>query len=233
MKKRISFLALILTFILSVSLVSFAISPYLGDDYPQVYDLYWSGKVAKWYVDGRAHKYEVRLYRDGRRVSTKTVTGRSHNYTNEMSRGDHEYYFEVRPYNNSTGWGEWEDSDIKYVQHADPYYPPTPYEPSSGGGPGEGTNIPTPQIIYAPVGQWTMVNNYWHFLYANGVFATNSWLQINNNWYYVDINTNMAVGLVNVGGSTYYFNPDGTMATGTIILNGITHFFDANGKMVY
>ena len=231
MKKSVRILALVLSFILSVSLTSFAL-PYIGDDYPQVYDCYWSGKVAKWSVDGRAHKYEIRLYRDGRRVSTKTVTSRSHNYTSEMSRGDHDYYFEVRPYNNSTGWGEWEDSDVKYVQHVDPYNPtPTPYYPS--GGPGEGTGTPTAQIIYNPMGQWVSANNYWHFLYSNGVYASNSWLQINNNWYYVDVNTNMAVGLVNIAGSTYYFNPDGTMATGTIILNGITRYFGADGKMVY
>ena len=235
MKKNVRILALILTFILSLSLASFALAPYIGDNYPQVYDCYWNGKVAKWSVDGKAHKYEIRLYRDGRRVSTKTVTSRSHNYTSEMSRGDHDYYFEVRPYNNSTGWGEWEDSDVKYVQHADPYYPPGSYVPGgdTSGGPGESTGGATPQIIYNPAGQWVSANNYWHFLYSNGVYASNSWIQLGNLWYYVDSNTNMAVGLVNIGGSTYYFNPDGTMATGTIILNGITRYFDANGKMVY
>ena len=234
MKKIVRILALVLTFILSLSLTSFALAPYIGDNYPQVYDCHWSGKVAKWSVDGKAHKYEIRLFRDGRRVSTKTVTSRSHNYTSEMSRGEHDYYFEVRPYNNSTGWGDWEESDVKYVQRTDPYYPPGSYVPSgeSSGGPGESTGS-SAQIIYNPVGIWQSDNNYWHFLYSNGVYASNSWLLIGTNWYFVDNNTNMAVGLMNIGGSTYYFNPDGTMATGTIILNGITRYFDANGKMVY
>ncbi|MBP3201037.1 MAG: hypothetical protein J6M39_05270 [Lachnospiraceae bacterium] len=232
MKRVCKILALVLTVIISTHILSFAASPWLGDDYPQVYDLYWNNKTAKWYVDGRAHKYEIRLYRDGRRVSTKTVTSRSHNYSSEMSRGDHDYYFEVRPYNNTTGWGEWEQSDIKYVEH---YSGGGSTYPSSG--PGESypssTYPATAQIIYNPVGQWQALNNYWHFIYSNGVMASNTWLLINNKWYYVDINTNMVVGLVNISGSTYYFNPDGTMVTGGIIINGMNHYFDANGKMVY
>lgn len=233
MKKISRLLALVLVLILSLQVVSFAIAPYIGDDYPQVYDLYWNNKTAKWYVDGRAHKYEIRLYRDGRRVSTRTVTSRSHNYASEMSRGDHDYYFEVRPYNNVTGWGEWEQSEVKYVEH---------YSGGGGsvypsGGPGEtpGSYVPagSTQIVYNPIGQWQAINNYWHFVYSNGVMASNSWLQINNNWYYVDINTNMVVGLVNINGSTYYFNPDGTMVTGGIVINGMNHYFDGEGKMVY
>lgn len=233
MKKVCRLLALVIAVILSMQIFTFAASPWLGDDYPQVYDLYWNNKTAKWYVEGRAHKYEVRLYRDGRRVSTKTVSSRSHNFSSEMSRGDHDYYFEVRPYNNVTGWGEWEQSEVKYIYH-------------SGGGDSGGTVVPggpgeiypspyasTTQVVYNPVGQWVAANNFWHFVYSNGVMASNTWLQINGRWYYVDVNTNMAVGLVNIGGSTYYFNPDGTMVVGGIVINGMNHYFDANGKMVY
>ena len=118
MKKAFKIISLILVLVFSITVVTPAAhSPIIGDNYPQVYDLYWNNKTAKWYVDGRAHKYEIRLYRDGRRVSTRTVTSRSHNYASEMSRGDHDYYFEVRPYNNVTGWGEWEQSEVKYVEH--------------------------------------------------------------------------------------------------------------------
>lgn len=236
--KRVSRLfALVLALILSMQVASFAIAPYIGDDYPQVYDLYWNNKTAKWYVDGRANKYEVRLYRDGRRVSTRTVSSRSHNFSSEMNRGDHDYYFEVRPYNSITGWGDWEQSDVKYVEH----YSGGGGSTYPGVGPGEIAPSPsqspsypsTTQIVYNPVGQWQVINNYWHFVYSNGVLASNTWLLINGKWYFVDINTNMAIGLVNIGGSTYYFNPDGTMVTGGIVINGMNHYFDGNGKMVY
>ena len=145
MKKRISFLALMLILIFSISFFSFAIIPD-SDDFPEVYNLYWSGKVAKWSVDGEADKYEVRLYRDGRRVCTKTVTGRSRNFTSEMTRGDHEYYFEVRPFNYYTGWGDWEESDAKYIQHVD-----TSGYPSVG--PVDSANAPVAQVVVSPVGQ--------------------------------------------------------------------------------
>ncbi|MBO6119959.1 MAG: hypothetical protein J6P02_05785 [Lachnospiraceae bacterium] len=242
MKKMFRVVSLMIALTFAFSIFSFAYSPIIGDNYPQVYDLYWNNKTAKWSVDGRANKYEVRLYRDGRRVSTKTQTGRSRNFTSEMSRGDHEYYFEVRPYNSVTGWGNWEQSDSTYIEHyypdypdypVVPVYPVTPVYPGTGTGPGEGTSLPTPQIMFNPVGQWVAGNGYWHYVFANGVYASNTWLQIGNNWYYIDINRNMSVGLVTINQYTYYFNPDGTMATGTIIYNGITHFFDANGRMVY
>ncbi len=227
-----------IVFILGFSVLQYAYSPIIGDEYPQVYDLYWNNRTARWSVDGRAHKYEIRLYRDGRRVSTKTQTGRSHNYSSELSRGDHEYYFEVRPYNNMTGWGPWEQSDSIYIESSSynpiPYYPVNPVNPvPSPGGPGEGTVIPQPQTITNPVGQWVQANGAWHYLYVNGVYATNSWLLVQGQWYYIDTNSNMATGLVTINNSTFYFNPDGTMVTGTIVINGITHYFDGNGRMVY
>lgn len=239
MKKIFKIISLILAFTFSLTILSYSYSrsPIIGDNYPQVYDLYWNNKTARWSVDGRANKYEIRLYRDGRRVSTRTQTSRSHSYGSELSRGDHEYYFEVRPYNSVTGWGSWEQSDVIYIedrgQPITPVYPvnPTPYVP--GPGPGEGTYVPTPQIVFNPAGQWVAANGYWHFIYSNGVYASNTWIQLGNSWYYVDPNSNMATGLVTINQYTYYFNPDGTMVTGTIVYNGITHFFDVNGRMVY
>ena len=239
MKKISRIILLVMAIVLSLSIFSFAAGPYIGDNYPQVYDLRWSNRTARWSVDGKANKYEVRLYRDGRRVTTKTQTTKSRSFSSEMVRGNHEYYFEVRPYNSVTGWGDWEQSDSIYTDSRD-YYPVIPVNPINpvnpvypSNGPGETTNIAAPQIIYNPAGQWIFANNVWHFLYANGVYASNSWILYANKWYYIDINTAMSTGFVTINSTTYYFNPDGTMVTGTIILNGITHYFDANGKMIY
>ena len=235
MKKKIVSALIILICVLSIKQI---IPTYAMYDYPEVYDLYWVNKTARWSVDGWADKYEIRLYRDDRRVFTKTVTSRSRNFVGEMTRGIHEYYFEVRPFNYDTGWGDWEQSDSVIVNKDTNGNtgtvsggPVGTVYPSSG--PGEIASNPTPQQVVNPKGQWMAINGKWHFLYSNGVYASNSWIFINNKWYYVDINTNMTIGLANIGSYTYYFNPDGTMATGTIILNGITHFFDQDGKMIY
>lgn len=236
MKRVLKIISLILAFTLSLTILSYSYHPIIGDNYPQVYDLYWNNKTARWSVDGRANKYEIRLYRDGRRVTTKTQTTRSHSFASALSRGNHEYYFEVRPYNSVTGWGSWEQSDSIYIEEREPITPiypvdPTPYVP--GPGPGENINIPTPQMVFNPAGQWIQANGYWHFVYANGVFAANTWLQLGSKWYYIDPNSNMVVGLVNINQYTYYFNPDGTMVTGSIVYNGVNHYFDGNGRMVY
>ena len=234
MKKGLALFSLILVALFSMTLQSFS----YADNYPEVYDLRWNNRTAKWSVDGHADKYEIRLYRDDRRVFTKTQTGRSHSFSSEMSRGEHEYYFEVRPYNYDTGWGNWEQSDSIYVRtipggggQIDPIGPGGKIVP---GGPGSETVPVVPaQIVYNPVGTWVPANNYWHFLYSNGVYASNTWIQLGDKWYYVDANTNMATGLVTIGDSNYYFNPDGTMVIGGLIINGINHYFDSNGKMVY
>lgn len=233
MKKLSKLFLILLGFILSMQIMVFA-SP--DDDYPEVYDAYWNNYTARWSVEGRANKYEVVLYRDGRRVTSRITHSRSYNFSSEMSRGDHDYYFEVRPYNNDTDWGNWIQSDSKYVEYyrSGTIIPSVPATDIPSGGPGETTaNAPSMQVVYNPVGQWQAINNTWHFVYTNGVMASNTWLQINNKWYFIDINTNMVVGLQNIGDATYYFNPDGSMVTGGLNINGMNHYFDGNGKMVY
>ena len=236
MKKLFKIFSLVLALtLLALSTIQVSYARDYDDDFPEVYDAYWNNKVAKWSVDGRAHRYEINLFRDGRLVFNKVQTGKSKNFASEMTRGDHEYYFEVRPYNNNTGWGSWETSDTIYVTNWN-YVPSNNTAPIIvDGGPGQNTNIPTPQVVsgQSATGNWMQTNGKWYFAYPNGVFATNTWLQINNKWYYFDTTGAMLTGLNNIGNHTYYLNPDGSMATGTIVLNGITHYFDANGFMVY
>ena len=258
MKKKIIFILTLFTLTFTTTFLSATFAMSYGDEYPEVYDLRWSNRTAKWSVDGYADKYEIRLYRDDRRVFTKTVSSRSKNLASEMSRGNHEYYFEVRPFNYETGWGEWQESDSIYVRKASNYTdydygsnyiaespydligtyngnqnytPTTPTYP--GYGPGEIPSTPTPQTLYNPAGQWVLQGGVWRYMYQNGVFATNSWLLLDNKWYYIDVNTNMVTGLRTIGQSTYFFNTDGSMVIGTVIINGISHYFDGNGKMVY
>lgn len=229
MKKISKILVTLLVFILSMQIISFAS---VDDDYPRVYDLYWNNTTARWSCEGRASKYEVVLYRDKNMVTSKIAHSRSCSFAEEMSRGNHEYHFEVRPYNHNTDWGTWEISDSVYIEsNSIPTIPITPGIPSAGPGAQSATTTSV-QVVYNPIGTWQSTNNYWHFVYSNGVMASNSWLQINNQWFFVDANANMVTGLMNIGDSTYYFNTDGTMATGGIVINGMNHYFDSNGRMV-
>ena len=252
MKNLKRLFALLLVTILATASVVFALPN--PDEPPELYNLRWNRYTARWQIDGYAEKYQVALYRDYRHVTTKSTTNKSFNFVNQMKRGSHEYYFEVRAYNKYYGWSSWEQSDTTYISDDpyDPYVPtvsPTisPYGPGGGGGPvvppspyiPPTQNIPEPQIMPQPTGMtsvpgtWVSNGNGWYFQYTNGVMATNTWLQSNGHWYYLQMSGQMAIGFITINGKTFYLNPDGTMATGMIVLNGITHFFDANGVMVY
>lgn len=237
MKKFNKFILLLLSLVFALSFAVFAIPN--PDEAPEIYNVRWSRYTARWAVDGYESKFQVSLYRDDRKVITKTTTNKSYNFVSHMSRGDYTYYFEVRAYNEYYGWSSWEQSDYTYITHDDPVAPTvSPVGPGGGGGPREPSQ-PEPQVIYQPggavsvPGNWINNNGAWYFLYANGIYCTNTWLQYNGHWYYFNFSGQMVVGFVTINGKTYYLNPDGTMATGTIVFNGITHFFNQDGVMVY
>ncbi|MBO6119793.1 MAG: hypothetical protein J6P02_04945 [Lachnospiraceae bacterium] len=99
---------------------------YDEEDYPEVFDAYWDNKTARWDVVGFASKFEIVLYRNGYRVVTKTSNSESINLSQYLTRGSGDYYFDVRPYNRYTGWGNWVGSDSIYIESSryydDQYY---------------------------------------------------------------------------------------------------------------
>ena len=115
MKKLVKFL--LFTFILSTfaNLATFTYGYYRDYDYPYVYDAYWSYKTARWSVSGQADKFEVALYRNGRRIATHTTYSRNYSFDYDMNYTGYDYYFEVRPYNYRTGWGSWVSSNYTYI----------------------------------------------------------------------------------------------------------------------
>ena len=242
------FCLLLITIVSTTSMVFALPNP---DEPPEVYNLRWNRYTARWNCDGYAEKYQVALFRDDRHVTTKTTTSKSHNFVNQMSRGNYVYYFEVRAYNKYYGWTSWEQSDYTYISHDDPVGPIDPVSPTvTPYGPGgqpiappspvyPSQTVPEPQIVMQPYGKdnvdgnWTTNGTNWFFMYPNGVFATNTWLQSRGHWYYLQMNGAMAVGFITINGKTYYLNADGTMVSGMMMINGVMHMFDANGVMVY
>lgn len=115
MKKLVKFLLVLFVFTTFVGNTINTFGYRCDYDYPYVYDVYWNYRTARWDVNGYADKYEVTLYRDGRRIATEITYGRSYSFESYMYSGGYNYHFEVRPYNYRTGWGSWVSSDSFYI----------------------------------------------------------------------------------------------------------------------
>ena len=209
--------------------------------YPSISDTWWDGKTARWSTSGNASKYQVKLYRDGSCVQTKTTTGRNYNFSQYMSKGGCSYYFTVRAYNKTTSyWSSWEESDEQYVSASQATNNNNTTTTTTTVSPTVITLTSTPLVLAQPDGQphisgnWIFYNNAWFFQYPNGTYANNTWLQSTGKWYYFNPSSVMLQnGFYTIGASLYYFDSNGAMATGEVTINGVKRLFDANGKNVY
>lgn len=315
---------------MTLTVATFTYAHYYDDEWPEIYSAYWEDRTARWDANGYVTKFELRLYRNGRQVVTKTTTQDSM-YLGQYLSSSGDYYFDVRPYNRYTGWGNWVGSDSAYMggtyyddcrdryyddryyddrYYRDRYYndkinnekyydrnssksnvygsdisyarnqgptsaPAASATPTQNNSniimPGSGTsnkeniytpggqqnqgqqnlannitlynkqtiNVPEPMVLYQqPNGQSSggrFVESYglWHFIYDNGLPATNVWVQYKNDWYYIDMSGIMATGLYNINGTTYFLKSDGSMGVGTFVLDGTAHYFDNKGVMIY
>ena len=324
----------LLVLCMTLTVASFTYARYYDDDYPEIYSAYWEDRTARWDANGYVTKFELRLYRNGRQVVTKTTTQDSM-YLGQYLSNSGDYYFDVRPYNRYTGWGNWMGSDSAYLggvcydDYRDRYYDDRCYDdryyrdryysdkinderyydrnryrsnvysndisyarnqgPTSGPTtsanpgpvqnqpnvtmPGSGTSnkqnvynlgvsgqqiqaqqnlannitlynkqtitVPEPMVLSQQAngqssgGKFVESYGVWHFIFDNGLPATNVWVQYKNNWYYIDMSGIMVTGLYSINGKTYFLQSDGSMGVGTFVLDGTTHYFDNNGVMIY
>ncbi len=196
--------------------------------YAEITSAYWSGSYAKWKTDGTPTKYQVRVYRDGSRVTTKDTTSKSVSLSSVITKSGY-YYFEVRAYNKTSGWSSWEESDDKYFSASSSSGSST----SSSGPNVTVVNSGGPGVVSS--GQWLQAadgSGKWWYKHANGSYTSNNWEQINGKWYYFDAAGWMMTGWLNAGGATYYLGADGTMLTGTNFIDGVNRSFDASGKLI-
>ncbi len=198
-----------------------------GSYYAAISDAFWSGSTAKWSVDGKATKYQVRVYRDGSRIDTKDTKNKSYSLGSLINKEGY-YYFEVRAYNKNSGWSDWYESDDKYFSAQ------TISQTSNNSGTqaimmiGPGNTVSQSQWIQATDG-----TGRWWYKHADGGCTKNAWECINSKWYYFDEAGWMKTGWLNLNGSTYYLGSDGAMVTGMMYIDGANHNFDSNGRMVY
>lgn len=214
------------------------VSGELGD----IEENYWDGRTATWTDIDDADKYEVKLYRGSRTVTTVTTTSDSYNlYPYMTNSGD--YTFKVRAISNSDGeTSPWTDlSDEYYMSSSDVYTgsaPGTNPGTGTGGGPGIGGGTGGPGAgsgsgidSNAGVNGWNQNQYGWWFRLSDGSIVKNNWVFADNNWFYMDGNGYMTSGLQLVEGRWYYLNPisDGTkgaMLTGFQNINGAVYFFN-------
>jgi hypothetical protein len=189
--------------------------------YAYVTDAYWSGKTAKWSIEGKASKYQVRLYRNGTKVATYNTKGKSYSFSSDFTRSDY-YYFEVRAYNSSSGWSEWVDSEDKYFSATTT----TTTTTTSSAGP-SGTTTGAKWV------QATDGTGRWWYRHADGTYKTNGWEQIDGKWYYFDATGWMKTGWITWSNGTYYLGSDGAMVTGYQTIGGVGHNFSPDGALIY
>ena len=202
----------------------------VAGDLTDIEENYWDGKTAVWTEIDDADKYEVKLYRGTRTVTTVTTTGHRYNFYPYMtSVGD--YSFKVRAISNSDGeksaWTEL--SDEFYISSGN-VYTGSGVGTNPGGGSGTPGNSAGPGAGTGNTG-WNQNQLGWWYMMADGNPVRANWLLVDNNWYYFDGNGYMTTGLQLVGGRWFYLNPTtngstGAMLTGVQVINGFYYYFN-------
>lgn len=205
----------------------------VSGDLGDIEENYWDGRTATWTDIDDSDKYEVKLYRGSRTVTTVTTTSDSYNFYPYMTNSG-DYTFKVRAVSNSDGeTSPWTDlSDEYYMNSSDVYTgsaPSTNPGTGTGGGPGVGGGAGIDSN--AGVNGWNQNQYGWWFRLTDGSVVRNNWIFVDNNWFYMDGNGYMTSGLQLVEGRWYYMNPisDGTkgaMLTGFQNINGAVYFFN-------
>lgn len=121
--KKLNIRLILMTICILFNMTAFAYA-YYDDDYPVINSAYWEDRIARWDTIGYATRFEVVLYRNGHRVTTQMTTQDGMNMSRHMSNASGDYYFDVRPYNSYSGWGDWMASDCIYMEGRfyDDYY---------------------------------------------------------------------------------------------------------------
>lgn len=222
-------------------------------DYPFISVAYWDYATAKWDVDGYASMYEISLFRNGHRVTTRTVYGQKYDFSGYILRSNYDYWFEVRPYNEYTGWGKWVSSSRNYsgdwcIRESEYRYPRNlnPYDVSYAVNQG-------PPINNQANNSYNFSNNTVNNFISNGnantygvsvivpnpqivyddeVLHVGTFMQVNGECYFAYLNGVFARNIwLKSNGKWYYFDTTGTMIRGFYTINGSTYYLNEDGSM--
>ncbi|MEF9939166.1 MAG: hypothetical protein RR768_03460 [Clostridium sp.] len=201
----------------------------VAGDLSDIEENYWDNKTAVWTEVDDADKYEVKLYRGTRTVTTVTTTGGRYNFHSHMTSPG-AYSFKVRAVSNSDSEkSAWTDvSEDLYISANQVYTGGATNPGNNNGGPNSGNN--GGQNISGK--GWNLNQYGWCYLQNDGTFAKNKWVCVDNNWFYLDATGFMATGLQSIDGRVFYLNPvsDGTkgaMKTGFQNIGGGIYYFNS------
>ena len=221
---------------------------YVDDEDPSTYgymdEAYWKERTAKWTIEGKASRYEVYLYRDETLITSKKTTGKSLNMAGYMSRKGY-YWFQVRCYNQYTGWSDWVESDNQYFTA---YSGATGDSGSSSGSSGTASigneygpsgTVPTyydkNADAYSSNQTGTAVTDYSpvYSSPASMMGGKVGWNKASDGrWWYAYENGAYPIGTWQaIDGKWYYFDQEGWMATGWVEWNGGLYHCWPDGSM--
>lgn len=141
--------------------------PKINGTLPQTSAISWDGMTAVWDLVGGASRYEIRLYKDGKELTTVSTTGESYDFSDYIN-GEGSYYFMVRAagsfHNQSSAWSDRSETKVLSRQDA--------WDCANG--------------------DWKKVGDEWRFIYKDKTYPSNCWRYINDQWYYFDSKGYMA-----------------------------------------
>lgn len=163
--------------------------------------------AAGWSDAEDAKTYELRLYRDGKFVTTVQPGKQTSCDLARYIKTAGTYTFEVRGIYNSSRKGEWQESDSFDVsaELAAELSEGAAYKPS-GSGPAAGT--------------WKNDAIGWWYSNSDGTYVTNNWQQIDGYWYFFDENGYRKTGWIFWNHHWYYLCDNGAMLSNAVTPDG-------------
>lgn len=183
----------------------------VGGKPDEVYGLEWSDMDATWDEMDGIKRYEVRLYRDDKLLTTVKSSKSYYDFGNKITKRGY-YSFRVRAiaeYNDKAG--EWSDYSEEMYFNSDDI---RAYSRSSS------TN------------DWVHNQYGWWYSYSNGSYPYSCWKYIDNAWYYFNADGYMLTGWQLINNGWYYMNSSGVMLTGWQYINNGWYYLNSSGLML-
>jgi len=167
-----------------------------------IYDVRWDGETgyAEWTDTEDAHRYEVKVYRGKKRLTTDLLYSTATNYDlREYITQKGTYSFQVRAVYSSSHKGDWFDSGDWEVDEETA----KKFRDFVGGDAGS--------LDSENDGQWIKDGSRWWYRNRDGSYMKDNWQYIDNKWYYFDSEGYMVTGWVKWKNHSYYCGKDGAM----------------------
>lgn len=208
--------------------------PSLQEQVGEITEARWDSLTcAGWSPSYNAARYEVQLYRDGKRIGPVISAD-----TNSCDLGLHmraagTYTYRVRAVNRrrETVKSEWAESGASVIDSSNVEWVQQQYPVIPGSGPGQAVSAAAP--YYQDMYGWIPEGNLWWFRNPDGTYTTNNWQYIDEKWYYFDSKGYMVTGWIDWNDKSYYCDPEsGAMLVSMIVPDGLGRRVDSTGAWV-